>query len=56
MADITNIVPPRVPFNDPRTGLISREWYRFFLSLFHSTGSGQDVGDQSILRNQVFGP
>jgi hypothetical protein len=39
-ADITNITPPRVPLIDERTGLISREWYRFFLSLFRLTGSG----------------
>lgn len=25
------IVPPRVPLTDPRTGLISREWYRFLM-------------------------
>ena len=29
----TNLTPPRVAFIDPRTGAISREWYRFFLSL-----------------------
>lgn len=39
---ITNITPPRVPLTDERTGLISREWYRFFLSLFTLTGSGQN--------------
>ena len=38
----TNITPPRVPIVDDRTGLISREWYRFFLSLFTLTGSGQN--------------
>jgi hypothetical protein len=36
----TNITPPRVPLIDQRTGLMSREWYRFFLSLFRLTGSG----------------
>lgn len=30
----TNIPAPRVPFIDPRTGLMSREWYRFFLNQF----------------------
>lgn len=40
--NITNITPPRVPIIDDRTGLISREWYRFFLSLFVLTGSGQN--------------
>ena len=38
MPNITNITPPRVPLSDPRTGLIAREWYLFFLSLFNQTG------------------
>jgi len=41
MLNVTNITPPRVPLTDERTGLISREWYRFFLNLFTLTGSGQ---------------
>ena len=40
MPNITNIPPQRVPFIDERTGLISREWYRFLLNLFQLTGSG----------------
>jgi hypothetical protein len=39
MPNITNITPPRVPLMDPRSGLIAREWYLFFLSLFNQTGS-----------------
>ena len=31
--NITQIIAPRVAFVDPRTGLISREWYRFLLNL-----------------------
>ena len=44
MADlnITNIPAPRVPFIDERTGLMAREWYRFFLNLFTLTGSGNN--------------
>ena len=38
MPNITNITPPRVPLTDSKTGLISREWYLFFLSLFNQTG------------------
>lgn len=39
MPDLTvNITPPRVPLTDSRTGLISREWYMFFLSLFNKVG------------------
>ena len=33
----TPITPPRVAVLDPRTGLISREWYMFFLSLFRAS-------------------
>jgi hypothetical protein len=35
--NITTITPPRVPLVDPRTGIIAREWYRFFLNLFTLT-------------------
>ena len=38
--NITQIPAPRVDFIDPRTGLMSREWYRFFFNLFTLTGSG----------------
>ena len=40
MANITNIPAPRVPIIDERTGLISREWFRFFNNLFTLLGSG----------------
>jgi chorismate mutase len=33
MAELTNITPPRVDFLD-KNGKISREWYRFLLSMF----------------------
>lgn len=54
MANITNIVPPRVPIIDDRTGLISREWYRFFLDLFTLVGSGSN--DTSISDLLVIPP
>jgi len=41
-ANMTQITAPRVPLIDERTGLVSREWYRFFLSLYNLTGSGQN--------------
>jgi hypothetical protein len=50
----TNIVAPRVPLIDERTGLISREWYRFLLNLFVLTGSGRN--DTSLLDLQVGPP
>lgn len=39
----TQITPPRVAFIDDRTGAISREWFRFFLSLQVSAQSTQDA-------------
>ena len=36
----TNIPAPRVPFVDERTGLISREWFRFLNNQFQLTGGG----------------
>ena len=41
--NITNIPSSRVDFIDPRTGLMSREWYRFFLNLFNLTGGGSNT-------------
>jgi hypothetical protein len=43
MLNMTNITPPRVPLVDPATGVITREWYRFFLNLFVLTGSGENT-------------
>ena len=40
--NITNIPSSRVEFIDKRTGLMSREWYRFFLNLFNLTGAGNN--------------
>lgn len=60
-SNITNIPAPRVDLIDPRTGLMSREWYRFFLNLFNVTGSGNNpvslddiqVGPPAI--TEIFG-
>ena len=44
-ANPTPITPPRVPLIDPRTGLIDRAWYLFFLSLNQiATGVIDDSG------------
>ncbi len=40
----TPITPPRVPLIDPRTGLIDRAWYLFFLSLQDIATSVVDDG------------
>ena len=49
MPDITQIMPPRVPLVDQRTGLISREWYRFFFNQFEKVGnSGESLEDLQL--------
>lgn len=53
MLNISNIPAPRVDFIDPRTGLMSREWYRFFLNLFVITGSG---GNAVSVEELQYGP
>jgi hypothetical protein len=40
----TQLTPPRVAFIDERSGAVSREWYRFFLSLLTATETNQDAG------------
>jgi hypothetical protein len=39
----TQITPPRVPIIDDRTGAVSREWYRWFYSLYNIVGGGLGV-------------
>ena len=51
--NVTNIPAPRVPITDERTGLISREWYRFFFNLFNLTGSGSNTDS---LQDVQLGP
>ena len=41
----TPITPPRVPLIDPRTGLIDRAWYLFFLSLLNAATTVYDNPD-----------
>jgi hypothetical protein len=48
----TSLTPPRVAFLDPQTGAISREWYRFFLSLLTATEDNQNILDLSA--NETF--
>lgn len=43
MLNITQIPAPRVDFIDPRSGFMSREWYRFFVNLFMLTGNGSNT-------------
>jgi len=39
----TQITPPRVPIIDERTGAVSREWYRWFYSLYNIVGTGTGI-------------
>ena len=51
--NVTTIPAPRTPLTDPTTGLLSREWYRFFLNLFDLTGAG---GNPTSLDELQIGP
>ena len=44
----TPITPPRVPLIDPRTGLIDRAWYMFFLSLFNAASDSGDISPNVV--------
>jgi len=46
--NITKIPAPRVPLLDQRTGLISREWFRFFNNIYVLTG-GETQGVTQIV-------
>ena len=51
MPDITKIPAPRVPVLDPASGLMTREWYRFFYNLFVLVGGGaSDVTIDDLLK------
>ena len=39
----TQITPPRVPIIDARTNAVSREWYRWFYSLYNTLGTGTGI-------------
>jgi hypothetical protein len=41
--NITQITAPRVDLIDSKTGLMSREWYRFFYNLYTVTGGGDGI-------------
>lgn len=41
--NITQIPAPRVDFIDKRTGLMAREWYRFFVNIYNLAGGGNST-------------
>jgi len=58
MPNITQIPAPRVPIIDEKTGLMSREWYRFFVNIFSLTGNGSNtvsLEDLQILPRDELG-
>lgn len=52
--NITKIPAPRVPLLDQRTGLISREWFRFLNNLYTVTG-GENQGVVQIINGGTGG-
>jgi hypothetical protein len=48
--NITQIPAIRVPIIDEKTGLMSREWYRFFINIFTLTGEGSNTFSLSDLQ------
>ena len=48
--DITQIPAPRVDFIDKRTGLMAREWYRFFVNIYNLAGQGNSTASLDDLQ------
>lgn len=53
MATALKFMPPRVPLADPRTGLISREWYLFFQGVYDRIG-GADGPSTTDVSGSLF--
>lgn len=50
----TQLTPPRVALIDERSGAISREWYRFFLSLLTATETNQAETDFALSTSSLL--
>jgi len=50
MSESLKFVPPRVAFTDPRTGMITREWFLFLQGLFIRVGgsTGSSTTDAAV--------
>lgn len=48
-----SLMPPRVPLVDPRTGMITREWYLFFVGTYDRVG-GSDGSSTTDLSASMF--
>lgn len=49
MTDPLRFIPPRVQLTDPRTGMISREWYLFFQGVFDRIGGTSGSSSTDIV-------
>jgi hypothetical protein len=49
MTDPLRFIPPRVQLTDPRTGMISREWYLFFQGVFSRIGGANGASSTDIV-------
>lgn len=49
MTDPLRFVPPRVAFVDPRTGMITREWYLFLQGVFMRVGGANGSSTPDIV-------
>ena len=53
--NVTQIPAPRVDFIDKRTGLMAREWYRFFVNIYNLAGGGNSSVSLDDLQVGQFG-
>lgn len=53
--NVTQIPAPRVDFIDKRTGLMAREWYRFFVNIYNLAGGGNSAVSLDDLQVGQFG-
>lgn len=49
MTEALRFVPPRVALVDPRTGMVSREWYLFFQGVFTRIGGANGESSTDIV-------
>ena len=49
MSESLRFIPPRVQLTDPRTGMISREWYLFFQGVFNRVGGANGASSTDIV-------
>ena len=49
MSTPLRFVPPRVALVDPRTGMVSREWYLFFQGVFTRIGGADGASSSDIV-------